>query len=124
MKANKALKRLTKIESLMSVVTERYSASAPHLRAMLQGAKDAVARAKQAVSLQLSSGIKTATAKRDRAAKKAKPSQKRAAINKAAGHSPRAKTAKKPVPIKKSVKKRAAKKTASDAVVQAPITAG
>ncbi len=56
MKANKALKRLAKIEALMSGVTERYSASAPHLREVLQDAKAAVTRAKEAVSLQSSSG--------------------------------------------------------------------
>ena len=36
MKANKALKRLAKIEMLMSDVTERYSASAPQIREVLQ----------------------------------------------------------------------------------------
>ena len=49
MKANKALKRLAKIEALMSVVTERYSASAPHIREVLQDAKAAVARARETV---------------------------------------------------------------------------
>ena len=56
MKANKALKRLAKIEMLMSDVTERYSASAPHIREVLQDAKAAVTRAKEAVSLRTSSG--------------------------------------------------------------------
>jgi len=56
MKTNKALKRLTKIEALMSAVTERYSASAPHIREALDDAKAAVIRAKQAVSLEASSG--------------------------------------------------------------------
>jgi hypothetical protein len=56
MKANKALKRLTKIEALMSDVTKRYSASAPHTREVLQDAKAAVTRAMEAVSLQASSG--------------------------------------------------------------------
>jgi hypothetical protein len=56
MKAKKALKRLAKIEALMSDVTERYSASAPHIREVLQDAKAAVNRAKEAVSLQASSG--------------------------------------------------------------------
>ena len=58
MKANKALKRLAKIEALMSDVTERYS-SAPHIREVLQDAKAAVTRAKEAVSLQASSGTAT-----------------------------------------------------------------
>jgi len=55
MKANKALKRLAKIEVLISDVTERYS-STPHIREVLQDAKAAVTRAKKAVSLQASSG--------------------------------------------------------------------
>jgi len=55
MKANKALKRLAKIEALISDVMERYS-SAPHMREVLQEAKAAVTRAKEAVSLQVSSG--------------------------------------------------------------------
>jgi len=55
MKATKALKRLAKIEALMSDVTERYS-SAPHIREVLRDAKAAVTRAKEAVSLQASSG--------------------------------------------------------------------
>lgn len=46
MKANKALKRLTKIEELIADVTERYSTSALHIRAALVGAKLAVARLK------------------------------------------------------------------------------
>ena len=55
MKANKALRRLAKIEALISDVAERYS-SAPHIRKVLQDAKAAVTRAKEAVSLQASSG--------------------------------------------------------------------
>jgi hypothetical protein len=56
MKANKALKRLAKIEALMSDVMDRYSASAPGIREMLQDAKASVTRAKEAVSLQASPG--------------------------------------------------------------------
>ena len=56
MKANKVLKRLAKIEALILKVTERYSASAPHIRELLRDAKAAVTRAKAAVSLQASSG--------------------------------------------------------------------
>src|SRR5258708_669 len=59
MKANKALKRLAKIEALMSSVTERYSASAPHIREALEDAKAAITRAKEAVSLQTPSGTAT-----------------------------------------------------------------
>jgi hypothetical protein len=56
MKANKALKRLAKIEALMSDVTERYSASAPHIRQVLEDAREAITQAKEAVSLQASTG--------------------------------------------------------------------
>ena len=55
MKANKAIKRLAKIEALISDVTERYS-SVPHIRQVLQDARAAVTRAKEAVGLQSSSG--------------------------------------------------------------------
>jgi hypothetical protein len=59
MKANKALKRLARIEALMTDVTKRYSANPPHVREALDDAKAAVTRAKDAVRLQASS--KTAT---------------------------------------------------------------
>jgi DNA polymerase III gamma/tau subunit len=49
MKANKVLKRIAKIESLMSDVMERYSASAPPIRELLRDAKAAITRAKKAV---------------------------------------------------------------------------
>jgi DUF1009 family protein len=84
MKANKALKRLAKIEAWMSEVRDQYSASAPNLLKALQQATAAIARAKEAVSLQASSGTKAASAKADRAAKKARPSHKKAAVKKAA----------------------------------------
>ncbi len=54
MKAKKALKRLNKIEALISDVTERYSAGASQIRDVLRDAKAAVIRAKEAV--QASSG--------------------------------------------------------------------
>jgi hypothetical protein len=69
MKANKALKRLTKIEALISDVTERYSAGARHIREALHEAKDAVARVKAAVRSQSPSG----TAKSFKATAKKKP---------------------------------------------------
>src|SRR5260370_10100192 len=56
MKTNKALKRLAKIEALMSDVTERYSARSPHIREVLRDAKAAVTREKEAVSLHASTG--------------------------------------------------------------------
>jgi hypothetical protein len=74
MKANKALKRLAKIEALMSDVTGRYSASAPHIREVLQAAKTAVTRAKEAVRLQASSGAaKNPPVKHSKATSKATP---------------------------------------------------
>ena len=120
MKANKALKRLTKIESLMSVVAERYSASAPHLRSVLKEATDAVARAKQAVSLEASSRTKAATPKPDRAAKTPTPSQKKTSVRKVAANARSAKPVMKKTPIKKTAKKRAARRT--HAVPEQPAT--
>jgi hypothetical protein len=73
MKTDKALKRLAKIEVLISDMTERYS-SAPHIRETLQDAKAAVTRAKEAVSLQKSDGkAKNPTAKHSKPPSKAKP---------------------------------------------------
>jgi len=76
MKANKALKRLAKIEELMSDVVERYSGSAPHIRALLQDAKAAVIRAREAVSLQASS--ETTNARKQPVTKKAAVKVRRA----------------------------------------------
>ena len=56
MKPNKALRRLTRIEELMSDVMERFSTNAPFIRKALQDAVAAVAVAKEAVSLVSSSG--------------------------------------------------------------------
>ena len=110
MKANKALKRLAKIEALISDVTERYSASAPHVRDVLQDAKAAVARAKEAVRLRASAGKskKSAPIKKGAkkaAAKKAAPAQTKAAVKKVAVKVPTAKTP-------KAERKAAAKKAA------------
>jgi len=55
MKANKAHKRLAKIEESVSDVMERYSAASPHTREVLQAAKAAVTGAKDAVKSQESS---------------------------------------------------------------------
>jgi hypothetical protein len=56
MRTNKALKRLAKIERLISNVTERHSTSAPHIRELLQDAKAAINRAKEALSSPASHG--------------------------------------------------------------------
>jgi hypothetical protein len=102
----------------MSGVRDRYSASSRHLREVLQDAADAVARAKEAVSLQVSSRIKSTTAKAGRAGKKATPAQKKAGVKKVAANAPRAETAKKNTPIK-----RAPKETGTAPVVQAAMKA-
>lgn len=56
MKASKALKRLAKIEALMSDVVERYVTLAPAVRKALHDAMAGIAVAKDAVSLDASSG--------------------------------------------------------------------
>ena len=139
MKANKALKRLSKIETLMSVVSERYSAGESHIREMLQDAKAAVARVKEAVSLQASSvkakkpakpkrkagqgaprrrraHARAAVAKAAPATRKVAPARKKAAVKKTAVKARTAKIAKKNARVAKAT---VAKKTAS-AHSQAP----
>jgi hypothetical protein len=129
MKANKALKRLAKIEALMSDVVERYSASAPHVRELLQDAKAAVTRAKEAVSLRSSSGTaKNPAVKHSAPTSKAtpepsKPERKLSAAGKAAivaalkkrwaakrAAAKKAAKAQQPPTAKKASKKAAAKK--------------
>ena len=53
MKATKALKRLTKIESLMTDVAKRFKGS-PEIQEALQDTRAALARIKAAVSTQAS----------------------------------------------------------------------
>ncbi len=52
MKANKALKRLAKIEALISDVSERYSSGPSHVREAIQDAMAAFARVKAVVNSQ------------------------------------------------------------------------
>ncbi|MGA3075266.1 MAG: hypothetical protein ABSG56_16385 [Bryobacteraceae bacterium] len=85
MKANKALKRLTHAEDLVSDVLERYSADALEIRQQLLDAKASVGRAKDAVKLQASSE---------------KTSARKKAATKAAAKVPRAKAGKKYGPTK------------------------
>jgi hypothetical protein len=106
MKANKALKRLAKIEALISDVAKRYSSGAAHIRKALQDAKAAVAHVKSAVNSQASSGK----------AKKAAPAKKKPAVKKPAVKAPVAKTAKKRARVKKAAKKAVAKRKAPAAV--------
>ena len=109
MKANKALKRLSKIETLMSVVSERYSAGESHIREMLQDAKSAVARVKEAVSLQASSVKAKKPAKPKRKAGQEAPRRRRAharaAVAKAAPATRKVAPARKKAAVKKAVVK-------------------
>jgi hypothetical protein len=96
MKANKALKRIAKIEELASEVTRRLVKGAPYIIDLLKDLKAAAARVKDAVSAQVSSRS---------AKKKAAPSRKKAAAKKKAGKAPKAKMAKKVARVKRTVKK-------------------
>src|ERR1700722_7733211 len=98
MKANKALKRLAKIETLMSDVAERFSASAPHLREALKDLKAAVLSVKEAVKVQTSS---SAAAKKT-SSKKGARAGKKALVKKTAA--PKAKAGKKRAPVRKAKK--------------------
>ena len=52
MKSNKAHKRITKVEVLISDLVNRYSAGAAHVAQVLEDAKAAVSRAKEAIGLE------------------------------------------------------------------------
>ena len=109
MKANKALKRLAKIETLMSDLAQRFSASAPHLREALKDLKASVLSVKEAVKVQASAlGAKKASSK------KAVRARKKAVAKKAAA--PKAKAAKKRAPVRKAAKKAPPKPMVSAAV--------
>ena len=122
MKADKALRRVTKIEELISDLTERYSGGAPAIRKALQDAVAAVAVAKEAVNLEATSGMETSPPVKHAAsqnAKRAKPGPvkktvpNKAAVKKAA----QAKAAKKAA----SVKKMAARDPAPGAVAETSV---
>jgi len=100
----------------MSRVRDQYSASAPKLESVLQQATAAIARAKEAVTLEVSSRTKR-RAKAAKAAKKGRPSHKKTAVKKVAANAPRGKTVKKSGPLKS-----AAKHTTPAPVVQAATT--
>jgi hypothetical protein len=104
----------------MSKVRDQFSANAPTLENVFQQATAAIARAKEAVGLQVSSKAK-ARAKAPKATKRAIPVQKKAALEKLV-NAPTAKTAKKSAPVKKAAKKRRAKKALPAAVAQAATT--
>jgi hypothetical protein len=63
MKTKKALRRLSKIEALISLMTERASKGAPKVQEALRDAKAAFARVKEAVNLQASPETKPAKKK-------------------------------------------------------------
>lgn len=72
MKGNKAHKRITKVEALISDLVNRYSAGASHVAEALQSAKAAVTRAREAVGLEASSDTPKKNAPRKKKAKKTK----------------------------------------------------
>ena len=117
MKANKALKRLAKIEASVSDLAKRFIPST-HIREVLQDAKAAVIRAKEAV-LHASTGTakKKAPPKAGRPAKKSPPGSKKS-TGKRREIKAAARKAKKRAPVKKAAKKAAAKRAPS-----APISA-
>jgi len=125
MKANKALKRLTKIEALISDVTARYSSGSEHIGQALQDAMAAIARVKAAIAkspaVKATSSIKRVTGKspsaktakkstpisnavKETGAKKAAPAQKKTAVKKAAAKTSIAKTSKKSAPMNSAKK--------------------
>lgn len=101
MKANKALKRLTKIEALISELVKRYS-KALNVRGALENAKAAVARVKEVVG---AAAPKTAKPKRKPAAKARRVNQGKAVVKKTARKLSKAKSVKKSAPVKKTVRK-------------------
>jgi hypothetical protein len=113
MKANKALRRLSKIESLMLDVTQRFSGPVA-LQRVLHDAIAAVTQAKDTMSKKVSSGMATKANVKHPGPKKAEetkstPARKLADKRAAVKHSVPAKAANKvvPVPVKKTVNKAA-----------------
>lgn len=125
MKSIKALKKLTRIEGLLSNVIERYAAGDQNMKAVLDDAKDAVIRVKAAVGLQESSEAKNTSVKA------AKPNRRRQAAVRGTTGSPSKATAEPSKPKRKlskagraaiaaASKKRWALKRAEAAKVRAP----
>ncbi|HVO98376.1 MAG TPA: hypothetical protein VMT15_09935 [Bryobacteraceae bacterium] len=108
MKTNKALKRLAKIEVLLSGLMERYASGAAHVQAALRDARAALGQVKEAVSSQTSTGT----------AKRVNP--EKAAAKKAKAKAPTAKTSKRKASIKKTAAKATTKKTTRKAAVKRP----
>jgi len=113
MKANKALKRIAKIEDLTLEVMQRLSKATPHVAELLKDLKAAVARVKKSVSAPGASR----TAK-----KKAAPARKKAAPRKTAVKAPKAKAPKKVARVSQAAKKPAAKRRVPAPVHPAEVT--
>ena len=62
MKAKKAIKRLTKVETLLTGVLSQYSAGEAEFHKLVESAKEAVARARDAVESNSSSAVAKKTA--------------------------------------------------------------
>jgi hypothetical protein len=128
MKATKALKRLAKIEASISDVVERYVTLAPAVRKALHDAMAAVVVAKEAVSLEVSSGaasnppLQHPPLKKEEAAAPVKRSSKKATAKKAVKTST-AKAAKKVAPVKRAEVKKAVKKSATKKTVPIAVQA-
>ena len=116
MKANKALKRLGKIEALVSDVARRFSASAPHVSGVPKDLKAALSRVKEAVTAEVSS--RTAKKKAAPAPKKKTAKKKTAKASKVKAP----KAAKKVARVKRTARKPAAKRMAASAVQSAEAT--
>lgn len=111
MKANKALKRLAKIEALVSDVTRRFSDNAPHVTDVLKDLKGAVARVKEAVNAHVSS----LAAKKKAAPASKKKTARRKAVKTSKVKASKAKAPKKVARVKRGAKKPAAKRRAAAA---------
>jgi hypothetical protein len=101
MKASKAVRRLAKIETLMSDVKERYVTLAPSIRKALQDAMVAVTIAKEAVTLEVSSGNKKNPPRKEPVSKKADQEAKSTSMQDVSPRKPVAKSSKKITPAKK-----------------------
>jgi len=139
MKAKRVLKRIAKIEALISKVTERSSGVAPNIRELLRDAKTAVIRAKEALRASFGKANHPPV-KRSQPASKATPepsrpkrkisaagrkaiSKKRLEAKRAAmGTAPTVakKTTAKKVAVKKAVPRKAAKAPAENAARKVP----
>ena len=85
MKAKKALKRLTRVEALLTDVIDQYAGSEGNMRELLDQAKASVVRAKKTVNVKVSPKaakkppVKAGNSKSRVAAKKVPPAPKKQA---------------------------------------------